>query len=219
VLERHFEGALAEARAGRADPFGRGRKARAEVLRGTPETGVWHAAECSGRSRYDPAVASPTQPTEPGERPGSRRLERPPGERYRDATAPPAPTVTGATSARGVAWAAAVAIAGAVATTVLAGALNVTVGLLVVAGLTGRFIALALLAGGWPRRTAPAVAAAIALLGVAFGQVGIWLYARSEGGVLGPLDYLAQAFGWLVPLQLGIGAFVAWWSARSGTGG
>ena len=182
---------------------------------------MWHAAECSGRSRYDPAVGSPEEPGErPANRPG-RRLERAPGERYREDTAasPPEATATAATPARGIAWGSVIAVAGAAAIALLAGALNVTLGLLIVAGLIGRYVAVAVGAGGAPKANAQASATAIALFGVAVGQVGIWLYARSEGGVLGLLDYLAQTFGWLVPLQLAIAALVAWWSARSGTRG
>jgi hypothetical protein len=91
--------------------------------------------------------------------------------------------------------------------------------LLVVAALIGRYVAVALRAGGAPDHGAEAVAVGLAILGVALGQLGIWLYARSEGGVLGLLDYLAQTFGWLVPLQLAVAAAVGWWSARSGTRG
>lgn len=54
----------------------------------------------------------------------------------------------------------------------------------------------------------------LAVLSIAFGQLGLWVYALTEGGVLGPLDYLAQAFGWLVPLELLIAALVAWLTAR-----
>jgi hypothetical protein len=50
--------------------------------------------------------------------------------------------------------------------------------------------------------------------GVALGQVGLWLLGREEGGVLPLLDYLAEVFGFLVPLQLGIAGLVAWWQTR-----
>jgi uncharacterized protein (DUF2062 family) len=49
---------------------------------------------------------------------------------------------------------------------------------------------------------------------VAIAQIGIWLFARAEGGALGLVDYLGQTFGPLVPLQFAIAALVAWWSAR-----
>jgi hypothetical protein len=57
------------------------------------------------------------------------------------------------------------------------------------------------------------LAGLIALAGVALGQVGIWLIARSEGGTLGLLDYLAEAFGLLVPAELLLAAVIAWWRA------
>jgi hypothetical protein len=54
----------------------------------------------------------------------------------------------------------------------------------------------------------------LALTGVALGQLGLWLLARQEGGVLSPLDYLAEVFGILVPLELAIAGLVAWWRSR-----
>jgi hypothetical protein len=64
------------------------------------------------------------------------------------------------------------------------------------------------------RPARPWVAALLAGLGVIVGQVGLWLFARSEGGVLAPLDYLGQTFGALVPLELALAAIAAWWRAR-----
>jgi hypothetical protein len=58
------------------------------------------------------------------------------------------------------------------------------------------------------------LAAAIAVGSVVLGQIGLWLYARDEGGVLSLPDYLGQTFGILVPLQLVIAVVVAWGSAR-----
>jgi hypothetical protein len=46
------------------------------------------------------------------------------------------------------------------------------------------------------------------------GQLGLWLYALTEGGVLGPIDYLGEVFGLLVPLELGVAAVIGWMSAR-----
>ncbi len=56
--------------------------------------------------------------------------------------------------------------------------------------------------------------ATLAGIGVTIGQVGLWLYARTEGGVLPLIDYLGLTFGALVPLQLLLAAGVAWWRAR-----
>ena len=46
------------------------------------------------------------------------------------------------------------------------------------------------------------------------GQVGLWLYAGSEGGVLSLVDYLGETFGPLVPLQVVIAPAAAWMAAR-----
>ena len=145
-------------------------------------------------------------PQEPGERPNRTRLDRPPGERY-EQPAPAAGDATAGGPFRGVAWAVAMAIGGAAAIVALGGPLAVSLGLVVVAFVIGRLVGLAL-------RARPAPAVVIALLGILLGQVGIWLYARSEGGVLGLLDYLGQAFGWLVVAQLVVGAGVAWLTSR-----
>jgi hypothetical protein len=142
-------------------------------------------------------------PQEPGERPNRPRLDRPPGARYAEAAEAPA----NASPVRGVAWAALVAVGGAAAIVALGGPLAVSIGLVVVALVIGRLVGLAL-------RTKEFSAVTITLLGILLGQLGIWLYARSEGGVLGLLDYLGQTFGWLVAAQLLVGAAVAWWTAR-----
>ncbi len=52
------------------------------------------------------------------------------------------------------------------------------------------------------------------MTGVALGQVGLWLLGREEGGVLSLIDYLAEVFGFLVPLQFVIAALIAWWQTR-----
>ena len=120
--------------------------------------------------------------------------------------------------ARGIAAAFAAAIAGAIAIAVGGGLLTITAGLLVVAAIVGWVVAVALTLGAGPatdagRRRRRWIAAVIALSGVALGQVGLWLIARGEGGTLGPIDYLAETFGVLVPAQVLIAATVAWWRA------
>jgi hypothetical protein len=100
---------------------------------------------------------------------------------------------------------------------VLGGVLAVSAGLLVVAGVTGWAVAAALRAGAGPhldRARLGRPALVLATLAVAVGQLGLWLYARSEGGVLGPVDYLAETFGFLVPLQFVVAWVVAWAAAR-----
>jgi hypothetical protein len=70
--------------------------------------------------------------------------------------------------------------------------------------------------GGETLRTGRLVrlAVGLALGAVVLGQVGLWLYARTEGGVLGPLEYLGETFGLLVPLELAAASIAAWLTAR-----
>ena len=105
----------------------------------------------------------------------------------------------------------------AAAITVLGGILLITAGLIAVAGLGGWAIAVAVRAGGLDavapsRRRALAVGFAAAA--VLAGQLGLWLFARYEGGVLGPVDYLAETFELLVPLQFLFATAAAWLAAR-----
>lgn len=97
------------------------------------------------------------------------------------------------------------------------GVLAVSAGLLIVAALTGRAVGLGVVIGAGSsladtRRVA--LASALAIGAVALGQVGLWLYAQTEGGVLSLVDYLGQTFGILVPVQVALAGAVAWWSAR-----
>jgi hypothetical protein len=106
---------------------------------------------------------------------------------------------------------------GSAASIALFAVASVSAGLLVVAALTGLLVAEALRAGGGatiPPRLRRSLAVATAVESVAIAQIGIWLFARAEGGALGLVDYLGQTFGPLVPLQFAIAALVAWWSAR-----
>jgi len=164
---------------------------------------------------------SPSPSGTPAPTPGERRLAHPPSDRYRaaettapDAVAKPDPT---ASVARGLAIAVVAAIIGAIAIVVLGGVLTFTAGLIVVAAATGwgvggglRFGAGARLRPG--RRVI--VALVIAVAAIALGQLGLWQYGRSEGGVLPPVEYLVEVFGPLVPLQFVAAALVAWLTAR-----
>jgi hypothetical protein len=108
-----------------------------------------------------------------------------------------------------------VAVGGAVLMVFLAGQLAVSSGLLVVAALIGRFVGVGLRMerGALTPTLARTIALAIAVGGVAIAQVGIWLYARSEGGVLEFADYLGQTFGPLVPLEILLAGVIALISA------
>ena len=169
------------------------------------------------------AYDGPVERPEPGDRrpPAAPRveLERPPGDRYRPPSSDPEALAgpAGATPARGIALALVVGVAGAILAALLEGLFAITLGLLVVAGLIGRFVTLALRAGAGdtiPAGRRSAAALAITLGALALAQLGIWLYARSEGGALGVVDYLSQTFGPLVPLQFVVAGAAAWWTAR-----
>ena len=171
------------------------------------------------RPGYDaPMDDQPARPaSDPAPDPGERRLSRPPSDRYRPAE-PEAPGSSAARSPiRGIAFALVIVFGLAVAITVLGGSGLLSAGLVVVAGAGGWAIAIALRMGAGatiprPRRTWLAVA--LALAAVALGQVGLWLFARTEGGVLPLVDYLAQVFGPLVPLQAVAATILAGWTAR-----
>jgi hypothetical protein len=149
--------------------------------------------------------------------PGERRLARPPSDRYRAAVAEPAVTLSAGSLVRALLVADVVALVGAVAITLAGGLLTFTAGLLVVAGVVGWAVAVAVAYGAGVKlsvRTRAAVSVVTALVGVGLGQVGLWLLARGEGGVLPLIDYLGETFGILVPLQLAIAGLVAWWRSR-----
>ena len=159
----------------------------------------------------------------PSASPGERRLAHPPSDRYRASEAAAAAAEEAdepdpnASVARGVALATAVAIAGAVAIVVLGGVLTLTEVLLVVAGFTGLGVGLALRWGAGEHlagRRRVVIALALALGAVALGQLGLWQYGRSEGGVLGPLDYLGQVYGPLVLVEFAAAGVIAWLAAR-----
>jgi hypothetical protein len=164
-----------------------------------------------------PRVSDPVQPPPPGE----RRLDRPPSDRYREA-APAASTTTATgpstgSTGRALGGGVLVGLAGAVATVVLGGALGVSAGLLVVATATGWGIGTATRVGGGSTIAPPSrrwIAVGVAVAAVVLGQIGLWLYAGTEGGVLSLPDYLGETFGPLVPLQVVLAAVAAAWAAR-----
>jgi hypothetical protein len=134
--------------------------------------------------------------------PGDRRpgLDRPPGERYLAAEERAAAAGSDIPGGR---WAiVAVIVGGALVYTVLGGVLDVTAGLVVAAGFLGWLLG-KLVRG-------PARAAALGVLAVVVGLLGIWAFGRVEGGVLDPMAYFDAVQGWpLVALQLLAGGGLA----------
>ena len=152
---------------------------------------------------------------------GERRLARPPSDRYRSVAAATASDEeqagAGGSIGRAVAIGALTGLALAAAITVLGEVLLITAGLIAVAGLGGWAIAAAVRAGGLDALAPPErrwLSVGLAATAVLVGQLGLWLFARYEGGVLGPVDYLTETFGLLVPLQFLVGVAAAWLAAR-----
>ena len=221
---------LAPRAAGRCRGSAGRRRARRSVVAGR-QAQAWVAHDrslapgpewrhgASDRRGYDASRdRHPRAPDPDARRPqdaGERRLARPPSERYgarrraaacRRATPADAPArvrsaAAGSRSGRSRRSSALRLIV------LLGGAMAVSAGLLVVAA-----------AIGYARRARPIVGRggrharrrrrgrgsppALARSRVVVGQVGLWLFARTEGGVLPLVDYLGQTFGSLVPLQV-----------------
>jgi hypothetical protein len=169
-----------------------------------------------------PARDSPESPS------ATRRLERPPSERYgRRGTdgAPEGDEPKGASALAGpLVRSVVVAAAGVAALFVLGATLAETLGLLFVSGLTGAAIGLVLArasapgtsAPPTPRRTVTWLAVAIAVSAVVIADLAIWANAINEGGTLGFVDYLLTAFGPFVPAEAGLAALTAAWGANAG---
>ena len=163
---------------------------------------------------------TPTDRPDPGPpTPGERRLDRPPSDRYRTDEPASAESLEGGGGSfgRGLAFGALTAVGVAAAIMLLGGVVLVTAGLIALAALGGWAIAIAVRVGSAgtvaPRRRA-VTAAVLAALAVVGGQLGLWLFARYEGGVLGPVDYLAETFGLLVPIELVVAVVAGWLASR-----
>lgn len=119
--------------------------------------------------------------------------------------------------ARGVANAVFVGVTGAIAITILGGVLTLSAGLIVATAIFGWAIGYGLKLGAGatiPVMQRSIIAVAVAVGAVALGQVGLWLYAGTEGGVLPLVEYLAATFGPLVPLEAVAAVVAAWIAAR-----
>lgn len=111
----------------------------------------------------------------------------------------------------------------------LGGLLSTTVGFLFIAAAMGAGVGLTLagLAVGapsgdgagpapMPRAAVRRTALLLAVGAVVLAALATWLFARSEGGVLGIVDYLWSTFGLLVPAEVVLAALGAAWGAGAG---
>jgi len=150
------------------------------------------------------------------EQPGDRRrqLDRAPSERY--GTTERRDTVPERSLVVPLAGSLLAAVAGAAILVVVGAVLASTFGLLFVAGVMGAAIGLLLAGADLARGTILRLALALALLAVAVADVVTWLYAQSEGGVLGLFDYLWTTFGPFVPAVPIVAILGAAWGAAAG---
>jgi hypothetical protein len=144
----------------------------------------------------------------PGERPPRRLLGHAPAERFaveaRSGSAPAAPGAAGTRAGsrtRALALGAAAAAGGAALHLVAATLLLWTSGLLVVAVTLGIVVGLAVAVGAGgavPAGTRRVIAVGLALGGLAGALAVDW---GLSGMYLGPVDYLAQVYGAVVPVE------------------
>lgn len=164
---------------------------------------------------------TPRHAPTPGERPRPGTLERPPGERYRAAAAPTSDAAPPSGRVeRAVLAGAVVSAAGAIVVTVL-GRLDLSLGLLAVGAALGWAVGVAVRWGAGPAPTArpgrdgrAVLAATLAAIAVVGGFLGSWLWATTEGGTLGPLDYAIARYGPLELVMLVLAVAVAALRAR-----
>ncbi len=146
-----------------------------------------------------------------------RRLEHAPGDRFRGPAPGGDPAPAGRPRPRYLAVAG-TAVAGA-AVFGIAGSFDLGVGLVALAAFIGWAVAIALVWGGAagrpgaPARSA-ALASAIGVASVVGGLVLLWAWARAEGGVLTPIEYVDERFGWLGVVFLLAAALAAYLRAR-----
>jgi len=234
-IHRHLEGPHGKRGTLRAQARGGIREPGLEAARRLAKGGVAHDGEvylAGGWPRRmfgmtntaKPPVTTGSSPAGGGER---RPLDRAPGDRYAteqggtgagSGSGSKAP-LPGGRRTRALVAAVIVADLGAVLFFLL-GLLDLGPGLIVVAAFTGWVTALALVWWGRPAglpvmRTRVAVAAFLGGWAVVAGILIDWVYGLAQGGVLGPIDYVGQRYGFAVALLcLVVGAGVAALRAR-----
>jgi hypothetical protein len=182
-------------------------------------------------------VSDPRAPgaSGPGEvpPPGLRHLERPPGERFAvtDGAASEGETAGRPRLARGLAFGALAAVGGSLVWLVAAGVLDLSGGLIVVAGVLAWAIGAAVRAGTWssaahaPDGRSGVSAIALGLLTWLGGTFLVYLYALAtlpassvsfaERLAAQPfLDWLAPQVVPLAPVELAAFVLVGWFAAR-----
>lgn len=152
--------------------------------------------------------------TEVGERPPKRLLERPPSERLADSSAVAGTQAATGSAARAFAYGMAAGAAGTVVHLVAATLLLLTGALLVVAVTIGIAVGLGVALGGGSALRPSSRRALAAVLAVGAVVVAVGANWALSGMYLGPLDYVLEVYGLLVPAQLALAAAGALAGAR-----
>lgn len=113
---------------------------------------------------------------------------------------------------------------GTLALFVVGALLASTAGLLFTGGGVGGAVGLVLARAAVPRgeerpvarRTIARISVTVAIAAVAIAAVATWAFALGEGGKLGLVDYLADAFGLFIPGEAVIAGVAAVWGANAG---
>lgn len=146
-----------------------------------------------------------------------RRLDRPPGARF--VVAPAGAAVSApSVSVRRLVIAIIAAGTGGLAFFVLS-QLDLGPGLLAVAAFTGWMTAVALVDLDGGAGLKPGARRVVVAVGLAAGAIVAailldWAWARVQGGVLGPLDYITQRYGLAALLDVGAAGLMAGLRAR-----
>lgn len=142
----------------------------------------------------------------PGDRPPKRLLERPPSERLAASRAAEAEAPITGSTVRALAIGLAAAAAGAAIHVAAATLLLWTGALLVVAVTIGIVVGLAVAVGGGTALRASTRRTLAIALAVGAVVVAVAINWVLSGMYLGPLDYVVQVYGLLVPAQLALAA-------------
>jgi hypothetical protein len=163
----------------------------------------------------------------------ARRLASPPSARYgqggQGGPGAQGSSIARRASSRPILQAVVIAAVGTGLLFLLGGVLSTTVGLLFIAAAMGAGIGLTLAGlavgapsgdgagvGAIPRAAVRRAAMLLAVGAVLLAAIATWLFALSEGGVLGIVDYLWSTFGLLVPAEVVLAALGAAWGAGAG---
>ena len=201
TVDGHLERARRQPTARRADAVSAGRKARGHVGRRQAQGGVAHGPKSTSEARRG-GYHRPMPDRDPGEVPPRRLLAHAPSERY--AASQPARGGGRATGGAGTAILLGLVAAGigsavhvAIAVLFLA-----TGGLLVVAATLGFVVGAVVRYGAGSRMRTDA--RRVLGMGLAVAAVAVALAANwgLSGAYLGPIDFLDQVYGLLVPLQV-----------------